>query len=124
MLLRVPRVYFISAISALKTHGENCTNQLSGSFSASIQKKYKSAENTEKIHVEIVTDNKEKALNVLRSTKWSGSLANSPDGTIVLEMKKANIPDLTRQLVSNDINIFSLRPKHSLEDYFLSVTKH
>jgi ABC-type multidrug transport system ATPase subunit len=80
--------------------------------------------NPEKIHVEIVTDNKEKALNVIRTTKWSGSIANSPNGIIVLEMQKANIPDLTRELVSNDVNIFSLRPKHSLEDYFLSVTKH
>jgi len=80
--------------------------------------------NPEKILVEIVTDNKEKALNVIRATKWSGSLTNAPNGTIVLEMQKAGIPDLTRELVSNDVNIFSLRPKHSLEDYFLSVTKH
>src|SRR4030095_651439 len=80
--------------------------------------------NPQKILVEIITDNKEKALAVIRATKWSGSITDSPNGSILLEMQKSNIPDLNRELVSNGVNIFSLRPKHSLEDYFLSVTKH
>jgi ABC-type multidrug transport system ATPase subunit len=80
--------------------------------------------NPEKMLVEIVTDNKEKALDVIRSTKWSGSLSNAPNGSILLEMQKENIPDLNRELVSNGVNVYSLRPKHSLEDYFLEVTKH
>jgi hypothetical protein len=39
-------------------------------------------------------------------------------------MKKESIPDLNRELVANGVNIYSLRPKHSLEDYFLEVIKH
>jgi ABC-type multidrug transport system ATPase subunit len=80
--------------------------------------------NPDKLIVEIVTDNKEKTLEIIRTTKWSGSVTNSPNGSILVEMQKANIPDLNRALVSNGVNIFSLRPKHSLEDYFLSVTKN
>ena len=80
--------------------------------------------NPEKILVEIVTDNKEKAIAVLRTTKWSGSLTDATNGNIMVELHKANIPDLNGELVSNGVRIFSLRPKHSLEDYFLSVTKH
>jgi len=80
--------------------------------------------NPQKILVEIVTDNKEQALEVIGKTKWSGNLAASTNGSILVELQKANIPDLNRALVSNGVNVFSLRPKHSLEDYFLSVTKH
>ena len=80
--------------------------------------------NPDKLIVEIVTDNKEKTLEFIRTTKWSGSVTHSPNGSILLEMQKASIPDLNRALVSNGVNIFSLRPKHSLEDYFLSVTKN
>ena len=80
--------------------------------------------NPEKMLVEIVTDNKERTLEVIRTTKWSGSLKDSTNGNILLELHKENIPDLNRVLVSNGVNIFSLRPKHSLEDYFLAVTKH
>ena len=80
--------------------------------------------NPQKILVEIVTDNKEKALEVIETTKWSGNLTDTTNGSILVELQKANIPDLNRVLVSNGVNIFSLRPKHSLEDYFLSVTKH
>jgi ABC-type multidrug transport system ATPase subunit len=80
--------------------------------------------NPEKILVEIVTDNKEKAIAVLRTTKWSGSLTDATNENIMVELHKANIPDLNGELVSKGVRIFSLRPKHSLEDYFLSVTKH
>ena len=78
--------------------------------------------NPDKMIVELVTDNNENALEVIRTTKWS-ALTNAPNGSILLEMQKAQIPDLNRALVSNGVNIFSLRPKHSLEDFFLSVTK-
>jgi len=80
--------------------------------------------NPQKILVEIVTDNKEQALEVIEKTKWSGNITASGNGSILVELQKANIPDLNRALVSNGVNVFSLRPKHSLEDYFLSVTKH
>ncbi len=80
--------------------------------------------NPEKMLVEVVTDDKEKALEIIRSTKWSGNLTNAPNGNILLEMKKESIPDLNRELVANGVNIYSLRPKHSLEDYFLEVIKH
>jgi len=80
--------------------------------------------NPQKILVEIVTDNKEQALEVIETTKWSGNVTDSTNGSILVELQKANIPDLNRALVSNGVNVFSLRPKHSLEDYFLSVTKH
>ena len=38
--------------------------------------------------------------------------------------KKVLIPDLNRTLVEKGINVLSLKPKHSLEDFFLSLTAH
>ena len=79
--------------------------------------------NPDKIQVEILTDNKQRTLDIIKSTKWLGSLIDSSNGSILLEMQKANIPDLNRVLVEHGVNIFSLRPKHSLEDFFLSITR-
>ena len=80
--------------------------------------------NPEKIHVEILTDNKERALGILKETKWSDALVDTANGSIMLEMQKTNIPELNRLLVEKGVNVYSLRPKHSLEDFFLSLTRH
>jgi len=41
---------------------------------------------------------------------------------IQLNMNKAHVPMLVKQLAERDINIIAIRPRHSLEDYFLSLT--
>jgi ABC-type multidrug transport system ATPase subunit len=71
--------------------------------------------------VEVLTDDLEGAITVIRGTGWADNLTT--DGKcIFLVMLKDEVPELNRVLVENDINIYSLRPKHSLEDYFLSIT--
>lgn len=79
--------------------------------------------NPEKIQVEILTDDKERTLEIIKTTKWVENIMNSSNGSILLEMPRSNIPDLNRVLVEHGVNIFSLRPKHSLEDFFLSITR-
>jgi ABC-2 type transport system ATP-binding protein len=37
-------------------------------------------------------------------------------------MNKADVPELTTGLVSAGIQLLSVQPRHSLEDYFLSLT--
>jgi hypothetical protein len=44
------------------------------------------------------------------------------EATIVLKIDKQDIPSLHRSLVEMQIPVLSLRPRHSLEDYFLQVT--
>ncbi|MEO8406375.1 MAG: ABC transporter ATP-binding protein [Chitinophagaceae bacterium] len=72
--------------------------------------------------VELITDDKENCVAKLEETQWSSSLLRSENGFVLLEINKASIPDLNRTLVEKGINVISLRPKHSLEDYFLSLT--
>jgi len=78
--------------------------------------------NPVKIQVELITDNKEISVRIIRDTKWGNYLLNKDNGNILLEMDKAQIPELNRTLVEKGINVISLRPKHSLEDFFLSLT--
>jgi ABC-2 type transport system ATP-binding protein len=78
--------------------------------------------NPDKIQVEIITDNKLRTLGILKESKWSGDLVDTANGSIILEMQKTNIPELNRMLVEQNVNIFSLKPKQTLEDFFLSVT--
>ncbi|HEY6506217.1 MAG TPA: ABC transporter ATP-binding protein, partial [Chitinophagaceae bacterium] len=80
--------------------------------------------NPDKMQVEIRTDEKERAIGVIKETKWGNSLSDTTNGTILLEMQKNDIPALTRLLVERQVNIFSIRPKHTLEDFFLSLTKN
>ena len=80
--------------------------------------------NPVKTQVELMTDDKETALAHLRETTWAPFLQDSSNGYILLEINKASIPELNRTLVEKKINVISLRPKHSLEDFFLSLTRH
>ncbi len=80
--------------------------------------------NPDKIHVEILTDNTQRTLDILKTTQWSDAVLNTTNGSILVEMQKIKIPELNRLLVEKAVNVFSLRPKHSLEDFFLALTKH
>jgi len=39
-------------------------------------------------------------------------------------MDQLNIPELNKDLVQRGIQVLQLQPRHSLEDYFLSLTTH
>jgi ABC-2 type transport system ATP-binding protein len=74
--------------------------------------------------VELITDDNESTLHKLRSSPWRNYLLPDQSGHILLEMEKRSIPELNRTLVEKQVNVISLKPKHSLEDYFLSLTSH
>jgi ABC-type multidrug transport system ATPase subunit len=78
--------------------------------------------NPDKIQVEIITGNKQETVDIVKRSKWSTDLVNTTGESIILEMQKTKIPELTRMLAEQNVNIYSLKPKHSLEDFFLSVT--
>lgn len=80
--------------------------------------------NPASMQVELITDNKELSIHRIKETKWGNFLVSNGNGNILLEINKNLIPELNRALVEKNINVISLRPKHSLEDYFLSLTAH
>lgn len=70
--------------------------------------------------VAIETTDDDNAKNILHQSQWNFYMENHDN--ITLKMHKNEIPALTNFLVQNNIQVLAIRPKHSLEDYFLSLT--
>lgn len=71
--------------------------------------------------VQIDTVNNADAKQKLAQTEWSNMLLES-EGALRLQMNKAAIPALIADMTNKDIAVLSVQPRHSLEDYFLSIT--
>lgn len=74
--------------------------------------------------VELITDDSEAAIAILKQSPWAAAITKTERKNILLEMDKQEVPELNRLLVEKGVNILSIRPKHSLEDFFLSLTAH
>lgn len=79
--------------------------------------------NPEKAVVEFITGEREAALNFITSSGWAAYYKQGEGASIRLEMEREKIPELNRQLVQNGIPVQTIRPVHSLEEYFLLQTK-
>jgi ABC-type multidrug transport system ATPase subunit len=66
------------------------------------------------------TGDDETTKTFLHQTQWGKHLQKGED--LVLKMHRADVPQLNSALVQQGIAVYSLRAKHSLEDYFLSLT--
>jgi ABC-2 type transport system ATP-binding protein len=66
------------------------------------------------------TGNDEEARMYLQESQWNTSLQKGK--SITLKMHRNDVPALNHDLVQQGISVYSLRAKHSLEDYFLSLT--
>lgn len=71
--------------------------------------------------VQIETVDTANAKNKLSQSNWSSFMLPA-ENLIRLQMNKTDIPLLTKDLVNMNIGILSIQPRHSLEDYFLSLT--
>ena len=80
--------------------------------------------NPVKTQVELITDNRDNSVQLIKNSKWGNYLLTSNNDLILFEMDKMLVPELNRALVEKGINVLSLKPKHSLEDLFLSLTAH
>lgn len=70
--------------------------------------------------VEIETTNDTLAKSILQQSQWNNYLQGSD--SIILKMHRLEISSLTKFLVESNVGILAIQPKHSLEDYFLSLT--
>jgi ABC-type multidrug transport system ATPase subunit len=71
--------------------------------------------------VEVKTNNDVEAREKLQHTRWNSLLQNN-NNHLQLKMNKEDVPQLIQELVSQQIQVLSVNPMHSLEDYFLSLT--
>ena len=71
--------------------------------------------------VQLETTDNNKAFAQLQQMPW-GATAENAGRIIRLHMNKAEIPELIQKLSAAGTEILSIQPRHSLEDYFLSLT--
>jgi len=71
--------------------------------------------------VQIDTLNNVAALHLLKQSRWAPFISTSIN-TIKIQMNKNDIPELNKYMNAMGIGILSIQPRHSLEDYFLSLT--
>ncbi len=72
--------------------------------------------------IELDTFNNVEAKQKISNSNWAASLQSSRNELVVMKLDKKDIPQLHRFLIDNNIDVLSLQPRHSLEDYFLQVT--
>ena len=72
--------------------------------------------------VELETVDSAKTLAVINASIWKSFLRKQYNGKFIFEMNKTNIPELNKDLVQNGVQVLQIQPRHSLEDYFLSLT--
>jgi ABC-type multidrug transport system ATPase subunit len=72
--------------------------------------------------VELQTMDNLFALQQLKLSKWTDKIQGQRNNSIVIKLDRREIPALHTDLASMQIQLLSLQPRHSLEDYFLQVT--
>ncbi len=72
--------------------------------------------------VELTTVDNVFSLQQLQESSWQQNLQPKREHALLLKLDRKLIPQLHRDLVNMNIEVLSLQPRHSLEDYFLQVT--
>jgi len=68
----------------------------------------------------VETTNDKVTKGILQQSQWN--LFSQPSNKIILKIHRDEVPQLIKFLVEKNIEVLSIQPKHSLEDYFLSLT--
>ncbi|MEJ7769508.1 MAG: ABC transporter ATP-binding protein [Chitinophagaceae bacterium] len=72
--------------------------------------------------VEVETTDLEYALAFIKKSRWARHLLGTGNDNIILEMHKNDIAHLNKDLVYAGVDVSSLQPKNSLENYFIHIT--
>jgi ABC-2 type transport system ATP-binding protein len=75
-----------------------------------------------RMHVQFVIENVQDTLQTLQHSTWSNSVLNTDNNSITFELQQQQIPMLNRFLSEQGALISAVQSKHSLEEYFLSLT--
>ncbi len=87
-----------------------------------VEGKIESLLNPAQLQIELITSNNNEAITLLNTTAWKQHYVTQDTHTLLYQMPKATIPAFNQSLTQLGIQVYSLRAKHSLEDYFLTLT--
>lgn len=78
--------------------------------------------NPEQSRIEIETPSAKDVAARLRQTAWGTKIIEVHPETLIMQLKRDEVPVLIQQMTEMKTEIYSVHKKNSLEDYFLSVT--
>ena len=76
----------------------------------------------EHVALEITSTDPSACLQWLNTSRWAQAVQPGSDAYPVVKIQRNDIPVLNRELVMAGIGILSLKPKNTLEEYFLTLT--
>lgn len=74
------------------------------------------------MHVQFFLEGTESILSLIHRSPWKDRVLNRDGNSISFRLAQQEIAELTRFLAMHGAAISGIEPKHSLEDYFLSLT--
>jgi ABC-type multidrug transport system ATPase subunit len=72
--------------------------------------------------VELDSADPDVTAGVITNGKWQASFRERQGQRFIFNMDKAMIPAFAQDMVKEGVKVLAIRPRHSLEDYFLSLT--
>lgn len=72
--------------------------------------------------VELTTTDNDSALSKLKLSAVKNSIIGVKEGNIQLKLNKQQAPQVLKDIMALNIEVISFHTRHSLEDYFLSLT--
>jgi len=75
-----------------------------------------------RMHVQFVIENMQDTMHALQQSTWRNNVLNTDNNSITFELEQQQIPVLNRFLSQQGALISAVQSKHSLEEYFLSLT--
>lgn len=72
--------------------------------------------------VELDTLNNLQTLQLLQQSGWNNNLQTQRSETLLLNIHRDQLPQLHKWLVQQNVDVISLQPRNTLEDFFLQVT--
>lgn len=78
--------------------------------------------NPEFTKIEIETKAAEKLEEKLKQTNWRTGILSANGQKIIMQMKMEQVPQFIREIAEMNEEVYAIHRKHSLEDYFLSLT--
>ncbi len=76
-----------------------------------------------KMIVELRALNPDQAGKIIEDSVWRPFLRSSEDGRFVFQIPRIQIPEMNRDLATKGVEVLLLEQRHSLEDYFLTLTR-
>lgn len=78
--------------------------------------------NSGEMKVRVEVNDVQSALSIVEKSEWSKNYVETEKSKIVFELESNQISSLNKFLVMNNVEVISLVPIRSLEDYFLKIT--